>query len=55
MIRGFFNAVDIRQEGLIQLEDLVGFLDDARDLRGKAVQQDGICFRFLVGFYVYWS
>ena len=32
LIRGFFNAVDIRQEGVIQLEDLVWFLDDARDL-----------------------
>jgi len=29
LVRGFFNAVDIRQEGLIRLEDLVWFLDDA--------------------------
>lgn len=29
LIHGFFNAVDIRQEGLIQLQDLVWFLDDA--------------------------
>lgn len=29
LIRGFFDAVDIRREGLIELEDLVWFLDDA--------------------------
>lgn len=29
LVKGFFTAIDIRKEGLIRLEDLVWFLDDA--------------------------